>query len=81
MPNATPMGQGAVPTGTNPTNGPMSFLERMIFNKLYNSNPQFRQFADSVRDKTPEQAFQERGLDYSQYQNIDPTQIKNILGF
>jgi hypothetical protein len=52
----------------------------MIFNKLYNSNPQFRAFADQMRNKTPEQAFQEQGLDYSQFQNVDPMQIKNMLG-
>lgn len=55
-------------------------LQRMIFNKLYNSNPQFRAFADQMRDKTPEQAFQEQGLDYNQFQNINPAQIKNMLG-
>ena len=61
--------------------GPGNMIQNMIFNKLYQSNPQFRQFADSMRGKTPEQAFQEQGLDYSQYQNIGPEQIKNMLGF
>jgi len=64
-----------------PTNGPSNFIEQMIFNKLYQSNPQFRQFADSMRGKSPEQAFQEQGLDYSQYQNMNPAQIKQMLGF
>ena len=59
----------------------MDLMQRMIFNKLYNTNPKFRDLADRVRDKTPEQAFQEQGLDYNQFQNIDPTQIKNMLGF
>ena len=61
--------------------GPMNFMQRMIFNKLYNGNPQFKQFADSMQGKTPEQAFQEQGLDYSQFQNVNPNQIKNMLGF
>ena len=61
-------------------NGPVSLIEKMIFNKLYQSNPDFRKLADSVQGETPEQAFQERGLDYSQYQNINPAQIKNMLG-
>jgi hypothetical protein len=61
-------------------NGPGGIFERMIFNKLYNGNPQFRAFADQMRNKTPEQAFQEQGLDYSQFQNVDPMQIKNMLG-
>ena len=75
---------GGMPTGpmAGQTNGgPMNFMQRMIFNKLYNSNPQFKQFADSMQGKTPEQAFQEQGLDYSQFQNVNPNQIKNMLGF
>ena len=46
---------------------------------LYNKNPQFRQFADSMRNKTPEQAFQENGLDYNQYRNVGPEQIYNNM--
>ena len=60
--------------------GPAQLMQNMIFGKLYQTNPQFRQFADSMRGKTPEQAFQEQGLDYSQYQNIDPMQIKQQFG-
>ena len=61
--------------------GPGNLVQRMIFNRMYQSNPQFRQFADSMQGKSPEQAFQEQGLDYSQFQNISPAQIKNMLGF
>jgi len=73
-----------MPTGPmagQTSNGPMNVMQRMIFNKLYNSNPQFRQFADSMQGKTPEQAFQEQGLDYNQFQNVNPNQIRNMLGF
>ena len=59
---------------------PMSAMQNMIFNNLYQSNPQFRQFADSMRGKTPEQAFQEYGLDYSQFMNVDPNQVRSSLG-
>lgn len=45
--------------------GPSSAL----FNQMYQGNPQFRQFADSMRGKTPEQAFQENGLDFGQFRN------------
>lgn len=38
--------------------------------QLYQTNPQFRQFADSMRGKTPEQAFRENGLDFGQFRNI-----------
>lgn len=40
------------------------------YTQLYQSNPQFRQFADSMRGKTPEQAFRENGLDFDQFRNI-----------
>ncbi|MBO5629404.1 MAG: hypothetical protein J5965_10065 [Aeriscardovia sp.] len=53
----------------------------MLFNRLYQGNPQFRAFADSVRGMTPEEAFQSKGLDYSQYQNIDINQVKRMFGF
>ena len=41
----------------------------VIYNQLYQNNPDFRKFADSVRNKTPEQAFSERGLDFNQFRN------------
>jgi hypothetical protein len=67
--------------GAAPINaGPMNMMQQFIFNKLYQGNPQFREFADSMQGKTPEQAFQENGLNYSQYQNIDPSQIGRMLG-
>ena len=72
MPNQ-PMGQGM--------GGPANMMQQMIFDRLYNTNPQFRQFADSMRGKTPEQAFQENGLDYGQFMNVDPNQIRNSFGF
>lgn len=41
----------------------------LIFNQIYQNNPQFRQFADSMRGKTPDQAFRENGLDFNQFKN------------
>ena len=76
-----PMAGGSMPGPTNQGGGPGNLIQRMIFNRMYQSNPQFRQFADSMQGKTPEQAFQEQGLDYAQFQNINPNQIKNMLGF
>ena len=57
--------------------GPMQMLNQIkqqgpsnvIFNQLYQNNPDFRKFADSVRNKTPEQAFSEYGLDFDQFRN------------
>jgi hypothetical protein len=37
---------------------------------MYKQDPQFRDFANSVKGKTPEQAFQERGLDFGQFRNM-----------
>lgn len=65
----------------NQMGGPNNLIQQMIFNKLYNSNPQFKAFADSMQGKTPEQAFQENGLDYNQFKNVDPRQIMNTFGF
>lgn len=56
-------------------------MERMIFGRLYQTNPTFRQLADSVRGMTPEQAFQQNGLDYSQFQGMNVNQVRNMLGF
>lgn len=46
-------------------NGPQG-----IFDQMYQSNPQFRDFANSMKGKSPEQAFQEKGFDYSQFKNL-----------
>ena len=61
--------------------GPMNGIQQMIFNNLYNNNPQFRAFADSMRGKDPQQEFQSRGLDYNQYKDLGPEQLRNMLGF
>lgn len=78
VPNSMP---GPINQPQQMQNGPGGILQNFIFNKLYQSNPQFKSFADSMQGKTPEQAFQECGLDYSQFQNISPNQIKDMLGF
>lgn len=41
-----------------------------VFNQLYSTNPQFKQFADSMQGKTPEQAFREQGLDFNQFKSL-----------
>ena len=68
--------QGIAP---NQNGGPMQMMQRMIFNNLYNNNSNFRQLADSMMGKTPEQAFREKGLDYNQYKNVNPEQVYNSL--
>lgn len=34
-----------------------------MFSDLYNNNPQFRQFVDANKGKSPEQIAQENGID------------------
>lgn len=41
-----------------------------IFNRMYHSNPEFKQFADNMMGKTPEQAFRENGLDFGKFRNF-----------
>ena len=41
-----------------------------LFDQMYQSNPQFRDFANSMKGKTPEEAFREHGLDYNQFKNL-----------
>lgn len=41
-----------------------------MYDQMYSSDPQFRQFADSVKGKTPEQAFRENGLDFGQIRDL-----------
>jgi hypothetical protein len=43
---------------------------QQMFNQMYQSNPQFRDFANSMKGKSPEQAFQEKGFDFSQFKNM-----------
>ena len=41
-----------------------------VYQQMYQTNPQFRQFADSMSGKSPEQAFSEYGYDFSQFQQM-----------
>lgn len=75
------MPQGPVPSNQQALGGPANLMQQFIFNKLYQSNPQFRAFADSMRGQDPQRAFQERGLDYSKFQSMDVNQVKQMLGF
>ena len=75
-----PQGRQA-PSNPQPLGGPANLVQQMIFNRLYQSNPQFRAFAEQMRGKDPQQAFQERGLDYSQFQGIDINQVRRMVGF
>ena len=38
-----------------------------LFNSMYNSNSQFREFADSVKGMTPEQACSQNGLNFNMF--------------
>ena len=77
QPNQTPPGISNQPMQA----GHDSPMQRMIFNVLYQRNPKFRQLADSVRGQDPQQACQNLGYDYSQLQNIDMNQVRQMFGF
>lgn len=40
------------------------------YDRMYATDPGFRSFADSMRGKTPEQAFRENGMDFDQVRSI-----------
>lgn len=42
----------------------------ILAQSMYATNPQFRSFVDSMRGKTPEQAFQENGYDFNMIRSI-----------
>lgn len=41
-----------------------------LYDSMYQNDPRFRQFADSMQGKTPEQAFQEMGYDFDLAQSF-----------
>lgn len=41
-----------------------------VYGRMYQTNPQFRQFADSMSGKSPQQAFAEHGYDFGQIQQM-----------
>lgn len=84
-PNPMPQGQAfpAPPMGQpnqQMQGGQDSPMQRMIFNMLYQRNPNFRRLADSVRGQDPQQACQNLGVDYNQLQNVDVNQVRQMFG-
>lgn len=41
-----------------------------LYDSMYQNDPRFRQFADSMQCKTPQQAFQEMGFDFNLAQSF-----------
>lgn len=56
--------------GNQTQGGIGAYINQTVFNQLYATNPEFKQFADSMQGKTPEQAFRERGLDFNQVRKM-----------
>lgn len=55
---------------SNKVNGLKSMgSSNAVFNQMYSTNPNFRAFANSMRGKSPEQAFRENGLDFSAFRD------------
>ena len=40
------------------------------FNQMYQNNPEFRKFADSVKGLSPEEAFSRNGLNFNNFKNL-----------
>ncbi len=64
-----------VPKGSNSVLGMMNSVRtsgpsNAVFQNMYASNPSFKAFADSMRGKTPEQAFRENGLDFNSFKHL-----------
>ena len=43
----------------------------VLFNQMYQNNPNFKQFADQVRNMSPEQAFRHYGLDINKFRDLN----------
>lgn len=43
---------------------------KTMFQEMYQNNPEFKQFADSVKDLTPEEAFSRNGLNFNNFRNL-----------
>ena len=41
-----------------------------LFDNMMQSNPQFKQFAESMQGKTPEEAFKQYGLDFNEIKGM-----------
>lgn len=62
-----PQGNGnTILSAVNALKGASNGNPQALYSHMYQTDPQFRSFADSVRGKTPEQAFQEHGFDFGQ---------------
>lgn len=69
---------GGAPTGSTGGMGNLSDLIRMlksgnpeqIAQKMMQSNPQFRQFVEANKGKTPEQVAREYGVDLNQLKSM-----------
>lgn len=42
----------------------------ILYQKMYSSNPDFKTFADSVRNLGPDQAFKQNGLNFDQFRQF-----------
>jgi hypothetical protein len=50
--------------------GAMGGDPQALFDQMYQSNPQFRDFANSMKGKDPKQAFAENGFNYDQIRGM-----------
>lgn len=61
-----PQGGNSILNAVNALKNASQGNPQALYSHMYQTDPQFRAFADSMRGKTPEQAFRENGFDFSQ---------------
>lgn len=66
----TPRGGNSILSAVSAVRAMAGGDPQAAFRRMYSSDPGFRQFADSMRGKTPDQAFREHGLDFNQVRSI-----------
>ena len=50
-----------------------------IYNRMYRSNPQFRDFANQARGKSIEEVCAQHGIDPSQVRNMDQSKLVDFM--
>ena len=65
----------------NRANGPAQGggIFGLLYNKLYQTNPQFRDFANSAKGKSIDQVCAERGIDPNKVKGMSENDMANFL--
>ena len=72
------MGNPLFDRGPSQQKGSGGILE-VIYNKMYQAIPEFRDLANSAKGKPLDQAFAEHGQDYNQHKSMSENDIVQLL--